>query len=88
MTGLRATIVLPTYGRPGHLRECLESLARLDGGPWPVVVVDDGSPEPVDAVCAGAGPEVRYVRQENAGPRRRSQSRHRGGGGRPHPLDR
>ncbi len=68
MTGLSATIVLPTYGRPGHLRECLESLARLDGGPWPVIVVDDGSPEPVEAVCAEAGPEVRYVRQENAGP--------------------
>lgn len=35
-----------------------------------VIIVDDGSPEPLAPVCAPFGPEVRCVRQDNAGPAR------------------
>ena len=68
MSGAVATIVLPSYGRPGHVRDCLAALARLEGGPYPTVVVDDGSPEPLAPICAAAGSHVRCLRQDNAGP--------------------
>jgi mycofactocin glycosyltransferase len=36
------TIVIPVYGRPEQLRTCLAALSQR----WPVIVVDDGSPNP------------------------------------------
>ncbi len=84
MTHSTITLVIPTYNRPRHLRECLAAVAALD---YPrerldVVVVDDGSPQPVapvvdqfvDEVAAstkdGAGDALRVqtIRQPNAGP--------------------
>ncbi len=63
-----AAIVVPSFARPRQLETCLAHLARLEGGPWRVIVVDDGSPEPLGPVCAAAGPGVTSLRQENAGP--------------------
>jgi GT2 family glycosyltransferase len=64
--------VIPTYGRPRQLAECLESIAGLD---YPrdrleVLVVDDGGPTPVDDVVTGFRPQVSLtlIRQVNAGP--------------------
>ena len=37
------------------------------GGPWPVVVIDDGSAAPLGDVCAPYD-QVKLVRQDNAGP--------------------
>jgi len=64
---LSACIVIPTFNRPDEIARCLEYVAGLDGGPWPVVVVDDGSPRPLDPVCEGHD-NVTLVRQDNAGP--------------------
>jgi len=64
---MTACIVIPSYNRPRELARCLESLERLQGGPWPVVVVDDGSREPLDRICARYD-NVRLVRQDNTGP--------------------
>jgi GT2 family glycosyltransferase len=63
-----ASVVLPSFGRPDHVRACLAALAALEGGPYPTIVVDDGSPEPLAPICAEAGDWVRCLRQENAGP--------------------
>lgn len=63
-----AVIIVPSYGRPRQLETCLFHLARLEGGPWTVIVVDDGSPEPLAPVCATAGPHVSCLRRENGGP--------------------
>jgi mycofactocin glycosyltransferase len=41
------TIVIPVHGRDEQLRTCLAALS----GRWPVIVVDDGSPNP-DAIAA------------------------------------
>jgi GT2 family glycosyltransferase len=60
-------VVIPSYGRPDRLSSCLAALARQEGGPYRTYVVDDGSPEPLEPVCAGH-PWVRYIRQKNAGP--------------------
>ncbi|MEE4539955.1 MAG: glycosyltransferase family 2 protein [Erythrobacter sp.] len=62
-----ACIIVPTYNRPRELARCLERLAQLEGGPWPVVVIDDGGAEPVADICAKFG-HVTLVRQENTGP--------------------
>ena len=73
MSDVVASVVVPTYGRPRQLSACLEALAKQTfHGPWEVVVVDDGSPEPVGGVAdadAFAGRfALRMIRQENAGP--------------------
>lgn len=71
MSDVVASVVVPTYGRPRQLSDCLEALAaQTFREPWEVVVVDDGSPEPVGGVpvaLAGRFP-IRAIRQENAGP--------------------
>lgn len=66
------SIVIPTYNRPRSLVACLQSIARLD---YPqdrleVIVVDDGSPQPVAAVIDDSRCSAGVVcyRQENAGP--------------------
>jgi GT2 family glycosyltransferase len=73
------SIVIPTYARPERLRDCLAALARqtMPADTFEVVVVDDGSPQPVvpPADTAAAGPTIRIIRQPNAGP---SAARNRG----------
>lgn len=64
----KASIVVPSYNRPERLRDCLQSLVALRGGPYDIVVVDDGSATPLAPVCAAFGPHVRCLRQDNAGP--------------------
>lgn len=66
------SIVIPTYSRPGHLADCLRSLARLD---YPrdrleVIVVDDGGDAPLEDVVAPFGSDLALSlhRQRNAGP--------------------
>lgn len=52
------TIVVPVYADPDRLRACLAPLA----GRWPVIVVDDGSPDG-DAIAAVAKQGgARYIR--------------------------
>lgn len=68
----RFTVVIPTFSRPAPLRDCLESLARMNvpAGGFEVVVVDDGSPRPLRSVVAQYQDRlpVRYLRQSNSGP--------------------
>ena len=64
---MKTAVIVPSYDRPARLARCLEALSALDPPADAIVVVDDGSPEPLAAVCAGlAG--VRCVRQANRGP--------------------
>jgi GT2 family glycosyltransferase len=50
MSGLDVSVVIPTRGRPAQLARCLDALSRqsLPGGTFDVIVVDDGSPEPIN----------------------------------------
>jgi GT2 family glycosyltransferase len=78
MSGLAVRVVIPAYRRPEPLRACLTALAaQTIADPWEVVVVDDGSPEPLEASLGDAvrPPNLRIVRQANAGP---SAARNRG----------
>ncbi len=74
------TLIIPTYNRPQRLCECLTAVAALDypRDRFDVVVVDDGSPQPVASVVeevvastkAKLGDSLRAqtIRQQNAGP--------------------
>jgi len=78
MTSVVVTVVVPTYRRPRQLRSCLEALAAQTlREPWEVVVVDDGSPEPVDLGRSGTAYPAgwRVITQPNSGP---STARNRG----------
>jgi glycosyltransferase involved in cell wall biosynthesis len=76
---MRFSIIIPAYGRPEALRRCLLGLAALEypRDEFEVLVVDDGSPEPLEAItCAFRDRmNVTYIRQENAGP---ASARNRG----------
>jgi GT2 family glycosyltransferase len=65
------SIVIPTYSRPAELAECLRSVARLEypRDRFEVIVVDDGSDPPLDAVVAPfrSALTLSLVRQANAG---------------------
>lgn len=59
------TVVVPAHGRPQELDRCLAALGRAH----PVVVVDDGSPEPAPVARAAARAGATLVRRhENGGP--------------------
>jgi glucosyl-dolichyl phosphate glucuronosyltransferase len=69
---MRLSVVIPTRDRPGLLSDCLRTL--FDQSPPPggmeIVVVDDGSREPVAATLsadAAGGAPVRWLRQSGGG---------------------
>jgi glycosyltransferase involved in cell wall biosynthesis len=66
------SVIIPTYARPAVLGGCLESLANqsISRERFEVVVVDDGSPEPLDAAIAPFVDrlDVRLLPQANSGP--------------------
>ena len=61
------SVVVPTFGRPEYLAACLDSILAQTVEDLEIVVVDDGSPEPVSIAVEDA--RVRLVRRkENGGP--------------------
>ena len=66
------SIVIPTFARPEQLSECLRALTcqTMAACDFEVVVVDDGSPQQLDAIVAGYARDlnIRLIRQANAGP--------------------
>jgi len=65
------TVVIPTYNRPDRLKQCLESLEKLDypRDQWDVIVVNDGGERSFDVIDAY---EFSFILQKltipNAGP--------------------
>lgn len=72
VTAPRISVVIPAYARPARLADCLAALARtrLPADAVELVVVDDGSPEPLEPVVHAAALPFRWrvLRQANAGP--------------------
>jgi len=63
-SGPEVTIVVPVYGAPDRLQSCLAALA----GGWPMIVVDDGSPDGPAIATVAERFGARYVRlPENRG---------------------
>jgi GT2 family glycosyltransferase len=69
---IRFSVIIPTYNRPRQLAICLQALTQLEYSRdrFEVIVVDDGSESPLDAVTTPfqAQLTLRLIRQENAGP--------------------
>lgn len=61
------SVIMAAYNVEEYVRESLESVLAQDWSPFEVVVVDDGSTDRT-AEIVRSFPDVRYVRQENAGP--------------------
>ena len=61
-------IIIPSFNRPESLRRCLKALELLEGGPYEIIVVDDGSQHPLSTICNEFGQQVQCIRQDNAGP--------------------
>ena len=67
----RVSVIVPTYGRPRSVRLCIEALSKSDypGKSLEIIVVDDGSPEPVELDDVPFSGTLRLLRrQENRGP--------------------
>jgi glycosyltransferase involved in cell wall biosynthesis len=66
------SVIIPTHARPRQLASCLESLTFLQppATGFEVIVVDDGSPQPLDDVVNPyrGRLDVTLVRQPNGGP--------------------
>ena len=64
---MRISFIVPTFNRARYLREALDSIIGQKGEDDEVLVVDDGSTDGTAEVVAATGPQVRYLRQDNAG---------------------
>jgi glycosyltransferase involved in cell wall biosynthesis len=66
------SIIIPTYSRPAELANCLEAIAgqRLAPDSFEVIVVDDGSPAPPDAVVRRFSDrlDIRLLEANHSGP--------------------
>ena len=65
---IETSVVVPSFNRPETLRQCLIALLAQQGDGIEIVVVDDGSPEPLEDVCQSVSQDIRCIRQANAGP--------------------
>jgi glycosyltransferase involved in cell wall biosynthesis len=64
------SIVMPVYNVAPYLPRCLESLAALNPPAGEIIVVDDGSTDECPTILAEFAPrlpQIRVIRQENAG---------------------
>jgi glycosyltransferase involved in cell wall biosynthesis len=62
------SVVIPAYNSAAFLAETLASVFAQDHRPLEVILVDDGSTDETLAIAQAWMPEVRTMRQENAGP--------------------
>lgn len=60
--------VIPAYNGASYLGSAVASVRRQSVGVSEIIVVDDGSVDDTAAVATSLGPDVRCLRQENAGP--------------------
>jgi glycosyltransferase involved in cell wall biosynthesis len=64
---LRLSVIIPHLNQPEALGRCLSSLMRGDRKPDEVIVVDNGSVQLPEAVCA-TYPDVRLLQEATPGP--------------------
>lgn len=66
------SIIIPTYNRPEKLKNCLESITKLDYpfDRFEIIIVDDGSPQSLESIISDFQPliNVKLIKQENSGP--------------------
>jgi glycosyltransferase involved in cell wall biosynthesis len=63
----RVSVIIPTYNHAESLPQTVGSILQQTHSPLEVIIVDDGSMDDTETVCAGMPGPVRYMRQQNAG---------------------
>src|SRR5512145_720054 len=59
--------IIPTHNRAAFLREAVDSVLQQAAGDFELIVVDDGSTDETENLCAGYGERLRYFRQSHRG---------------------
>lgn len=65
------SVIVPAYNAAGTIKHCLNSLLNQDFVDYEIIVTDDGSNDSTGDICKKYMREqknIRYIRQENAGP--------------------
>ena len=65
------SVIIPAYNAAGTIKHCLNSLLDQDFADYEIIVIDDGSNDSTGDICKNYMQEqqnIRYIRQENAGP--------------------
>ena len=65
------SVIVPAYNAAGTIKHCLNSLLDQDFADYEIIVIDDGSNDSTGDICKKYMQEqqnIRYIRQENAGP--------------------
>ena len=67
---LNFSIIIAVYQRKDELSELLESLAKQSDSDFEVLVIDDGSPEPLEPIVQKFQSQlkIQYFHKENSGP--------------------
>lgn len=68
MKSFQVSVIIPTYNRARLVAECVQSVLHSGTPDIEVIVVDDGSTDDTSNGISELAPNVRYVRQTNAGP--------------------
>ena len=68
MSEALVSCTVPVYNGERFLRDAVSSIIAQSHKAFEVIVVDDGSTDGTSAVARSFPEQVRYVRQENAGP--------------------
>jgi glycosyltransferase involved in cell wall biosynthesis len=61
------SVIVPAYNRASWLPDTVASILRQTHPPAEVIIIDDGSTDDTEAVCARFTEPVRYIRQANSG---------------------
>ncbi len=74
---MRYSFIIPVYNRPDEVEELLESMTQLTVTDFEVIIVEDGSTVPCEAVCQRYADklDLKYFPKDNSGP---GQSRNYG----------
>jgi GT2 family glycosyltransferase len=71
---MHAALIIPQHTRADLTRACIDSIRRHETHPWPIIVIDDGSPDDsADQIAAQiaprehGGPNLSLIRQARRG---------------------
>lgn len=69
------SVVIPAFNAARFIADAVKSVRRQAAHVQEIIIIDDGSTDDTGQVIAGLGDDIKYVRQQNAGP---SEARNRG----------
>lgn len=64
---VRISFIVPTFNRAEYIAESLRSITSQFQPADEILVVDDGSDADIQDIVRGVSPDIRFIRQQNAG---------------------